>query len=136
MFGRNAKIDALKRVPLFSSCSRRELAEVAAVADEVHFASGRTLIREGAAGRELVVIVDGTVEVEREGRPVAIEGDASFFGEAALLTGAPRNATVTTTSAVRALIVTDRAFERLLEDVPSVKAKVFDALSRRRGAAD
>lgn len=136
MFTKNAKIETLKRIPLFSSCSRKELAQIAAVADEMRFAAGRTLIREGAIGREFIVIIDGTVEVERNGRPVSTAGGSTFFGEAALLTGAPRNATVTTTSATSALVLDDRAFRRLLEDVPSIQGKVLTALASRLAAAD
>jgi CRP/FNR family transcriptional regulator, cyclic AMP receptor protein len=136
VFTKNAKIETLKSVPLFAGCSRRELAEIAAVADEMHFASGRTLIRQGATGREFVVIVDGSVEVKKNGRRVPIAGDAMFFGEAALLTGAPRNATVTTTSPVRALVLTDRSFDRLLKDVPSIQRKVLVALAERLASPD
>ena len=131
MFRKDVKIGLLKRVPLFSGCSRRELGEIAAVADEMRFPAGRTLIREGATGRELFVVVDGTVEVRRQGRRLAPKGDMSVFGEAALLTGKPRNATVTTTSPVQALVITDRAFRRLLRDSPSIPGKILTSLAAR-----
>jgi CRP/FNR family cyclic AMP-dependent transcriptional regulator len=131
MFRKDAKVELLKRVPLFSECSRRELGEIAAIADEMRFPQGRTLITEGAAGREFFVIVDGTVEVRRGRRRVALEGGPSFFGEAALLTGKPRNATVTTTSPVQALVITDRAFHRLLRDSPSIQRKIIASLAAR-----
>ena len=40
MLRKNAKVDLLKRVPLFSRCSKRELQELAALADEVDAAGG------------------------------------------------------------------------------------------------
>ncbi len=55
----------------------------------------------------------------------------SFFGEAALLTGAPRNATVTTTSPVQALLITDRAFTRLLKESPQIQQKILASLAAR-----
>lgn len=131
MFRKDVKIELLKRAPLFSECSRRELGEIAAIADEMRFPAGRRLIEEGKPGREFFVVVDGDVEVTRGGRPVAIEAGSSFFGEAALLTGKPRNATVTTKTPVQALVITDRAFRRLLRDSPSIPPKLLSALAAR-----
>lgn len=131
MFAKNAKIELLKSVPLFSECSRRELGQIAGIADEIHFRAGRTLIREGRRGREFIVVVDGTVEVRRGGRRVAAESGSTFFGEAALLTGRPRNATVTTTSPVQALVIVDRAFRGLLDGSPSIARKILMSLAAR-----
>jgi CRP-like cAMP-binding protein len=131
VFTKNAKVEMLKRVPLFSDCSRRELNEVATIADEIHFPAGKALMKEGDAGKELVVVVDGTVEITRGGKRVPPKGDASFFGEAALLTGTPRNATVTTTSPVRALVITARSFGRLLTDSPGIQRKILVSLASR-----
>jgi CRP-like cAMP-binding protein len=136
VFTKNAKAQTLKSVPLFSACSKRELVEIAGVADEIRFDAGRTLIREGALGREFLVILEGTVEVRRNGRRVPLEGGSTFFGEAALLTGARRNATVTTTSPVRALVLSDRAFRLLLKDIPSIQGKILTALAERVAASD
>lgn len=131
MFTKNAKIDLLKRVPLFSDCSRRELNEIATITDEIRFPPGKALMKEGEAGKEFVVIVDGTVELHRGGKRVPLKGDASFFGETALLTGTPRNATVTTTSPVRALVITARSFGRLLTDSPGIQRKILVSLASR-----
>jgi CPA2 family monovalent cation:H+ antiporter-2 len=130
MFGKDAKVAQLRDVPLFSHCSKSELAEIAAAADELQFPPGRELITEGARGREFVVVLDGEVEVRRGGRRVPLKG-GQFFGEAALLTGAPRNATVTTTSDVTALVLTDRAFKRLLERSPAIQGKLLASLAER-----
>ena len=131
MFGKNAKIELLKRVPLFSECSKRELEYIAQIADEIGVPAGRTLIEEGKPGREFFVIAEGTVEVRRNGRKLPLRGDANYFGEMALLTGKPRNATVTTTSPVRALVITDRAFKQLLEQVRSLSPKLLSSLATR-----
>ena len=131
MFGKNAKIELLKGVPLFAECSKRELADIAQVADEMAFPAGRTLIEEGKLGREFFVIADGTVEVSRGGRKLPDRGDPNSYGEMALLSGTPRNATVTTTSPVRALVITGRAFRQLLADVPSLSPKLLASLAAR-----
>ncbi len=128
---KDAKVELMRSVPLFSGCSKRELAQIASVADELGFASGRTLIQEGKRGREFIVVLDGSVEVRKGGRKLPTRGGASFFGELALLTDKPRSATVTTTTPVRALVITDRAFRRLLVDSPSIQSKVMQSLAER-----
>jgi CRP-like cAMP-binding protein len=131
MFGKNAKIELLKKVPLFADCSIRELATIAQISDEMGFAAGRTLIEEGKVGREFFVIAEGTVEVRRGGRKLPQRGDSTSFGEMALLTGKPRSASVTTTSPVRVLVINDRAFKQLLQDVPSLAPKLLANLAAR-----
>jgi CRP/FNR family transcriptional regulator, cyclic AMP receptor protein len=131
VFTKNAKVDLLKQVPLFSDCSRRELTEIATITDEIHYPAGSALMEEGDAGKEFVVVVDGTVEVRRGGRRIPLKGGTNFFGETALLTGTPRNATVTTTSPVRALVITGRSFGRLLSDSPGIQRKILVSLAAR-----
>ena len=127
----NAKVDLIKGVPLFSQLSRRELGEVAQLADEIDFKPGKELTREGAPGREFFVLLEGSAEVRQGKRKVATLRDGDFFGEIALLTKAPRTATVTTASPVRALVVTERSFKRLLERSPQIQLKVLQALAER-----
>ena len=128
---KNTKIEMLRRVPLFSQCSRRELDEIAGAADELQLADGRELTREGARGREFFVLIDGEAEVRRKNRKIDTLGGGDFVGEMALVTGRPRNATVTTKGTVRALVITDRAFKRLLENSPTIQVKVLKALAER-----
>ena len=128
---KNAKIEMLRRVPLFSQCSRRELDEIAGLADELQLADGRELTREGARGREFFVLIDGEAEVRRKTRKIDTLSSGDFVGEMALVTGRPRNATVTTKGIVRALVITDRAFKRLLENSPTIQVKVLKALAER-----
>ena len=131
MLGKNVKIDLLKQAPLFAACSRKELAEAALIADEIDFAAGDVLIHEGKRGRQFYAIVEGTVKVTRKGRTVPIRGGADFFGEMALVTDAPTNATVTATSPVRALVIADHRFKALLAHSPAIQLKVLRSLAER-----
>ncbi len=128
---KNAKVEMLRRVPLFAQCSRKELDEIAGVADELQLADGRDLTREGERGREFFVVVDGELEVRRQAKQVATLGSGDFVGEMALITGRPRNATVTTKGTVRALVITDRAFTRLLLGSPEIQLKIMRELAER-----
>ena len=128
---KNAKVDLLQRVPLFAGCSRADLQRIASIADELDLAEGATLIREGERGREFIVVVDGTVRVSRKGRKLRDLGAGDFIGEIALVADVPRTATVTATSPVRLLVVTDRAFRDLLERTSSVSTKVLQSLGER-----
>jgi CRP-like cAMP-binding protein len=125
------KIELLKRVPLFSQCSKKELAEIAAVADEIDLNEGRELTRQGAPGREFFVLVEGQADVRRNSRKVRTLTDGDFFGEIALVTDRPRTATVVATTPVRLLVVTDRAFRHMLEESPTMQLKVMQTLADR-----
>jgi CRP-like cAMP-binding protein len=129
--GKNAKIDLLRRVPLFAASSKKELAEIASIADEVDLPEGKLLIKEGGQGREFFVLVAGTVDVIQGERTVREMGPGEFFGEIALVTKVPRSATIKATSPVRALVITDRAFRDLLERSPGIQLCVLKALAER-----
>jgi len=128
---RDSKIDLLRSVPLFAGCSKKELRQISQIADELDFKPGKTLIREGALGREFFVVIDGTAEVQRKGRKIDDAGPGDFFGEMALLTDQPRNASVVTTSEVDALIITARNFRSLMETNPLIALKVMRAVADR-----
>jgi CRP/FNR family transcriptional regulator, cyclic AMP receptor protein len=128
---KNAKLELLKRVPLFSRCSKQELSEVAMLADELDLPEGRKLATEGASGKEFVIIVEGAADVRRKGRKINTLGAGDFLGEIALIAGVPRTATVTTTEPSRVLVVTAPAFKQLLRDSPSIQLKVLEALAQR-----
>jgi CRP-like cAMP-binding protein len=129
--GRNDKVDLIAKVPLFSQCSKRELEQIASVADEIDLAEGKELMREGTSGREFFVILDGTAEVTRGGEPINTLGPGDFFGEISLISHGPRTATVATTSPVRALVITERSFHRLVDESPGIQMKVLAAAVER-----
>lgn len=131
MLRKDTKIGLLRRVPLFADCSKAELGKVAAAADELALPAGRELAKEGAPGREFVVLVEGSADVRRRGRLVNRLGKGDFLGEIALVSGRPRTATVTTTAPSRVLLLTGRDFRTLLRDTPSLQPKVLAALAKR-----
>jgi CRP/FNR family cyclic AMP-dependent transcriptional regulator len=128
---KDAKIEAIKRVPMFEACSRRELAAIASIADELDLPAGRDLTQEGARGQEFIVLIEGVVDVKRGGKVINELGPGDFAGEIALVTGRPRTATVTTRGPTRLLVLDARSFQRLLRDAPSIRSKVLEAVAAR-----
>jgi CRP-like cAMP-binding protein len=129
--GRNTKIELLRRVPLFAGCTKKELRELAARTDEIDLREGYVLMREGRPGREFVVLVEGTAKVTKDGKKLAELEAGDWVGEIALLTNVPRTATVTASSPIRVLVITDRAFKRLVETMPSIALKVLASVGDR-----
>jgi CRP/FNR family transcriptional regulator, cyclic AMP receptor protein len=128
---KDAKVELIRRAPLFERCTKRELREVAGIAAELALPAGRDLTTEGAAGREFVVLVEGSADVRRHGRRIASLGSGDFLGEISLVTGKPRIATVTTTAPSRLLVITADDFRRLMRDVPSIQTKILEAVASR-----
>jgi len=121
----------MARVPLFCRLAKGELVRIGQLADEVDLPAGKRLTKEGSRGREFFVLLEGSADVERNGRRIATMRGGDFFGEIALVTDVPRTATVTTISPVRALVITDRAFRELLRDSPAIQGKVLEAIASR-----
>ena len=128
---KDAKAELIRSLPLFADCTPSEVAEVAAIADEIDLGQGRKLTTQDADGQEFVVIIDGTADVIRGEQKLNELGAGDFFGEVALLTGEKRTASVVATSSVHALVIEGHAFRRLLEDAPDIREKVERALAER-----
>jgi CRP/FNR family cyclic AMP-dependent transcriptional regulator len=94
---KDVKVEMISHVPLFATCSKTELRKIASLADEIDLPAGTRLTKEGASGKEFVVIVKGRADVVRRGKKLRSLGNGDFLGEIALVTGTPRTATVTTT---------------------------------------
>jgi CRP-like cAMP-binding protein len=126
-----SKVDAIARVPLFAGLSKKELGQVASIADEIDLPEGKLLIREGERGREFFVLLEGEVEVSRKDEKLATRGSGDFFGEIALVSRLPRTATVRTSKPARALVIRDVDFRTVLRKTPAIAVKVLEALAER-----
>jgi CRP-like cAMP-binding protein len=126
----------LAEVPLFSALSKKELSLVARRAEDVEVSPGAILTSEGAAGHEFFVILDGTAKVSRKGRKVASLGPGAAFGELALLDRAPRNATVTAETPMELVVLGQREFVGLIDEVPGFARKLLAGMARRLRTED
>jgi CRP/FNR family cyclic AMP-dependent transcriptional regulator len=123
-------------VPLFRACSKQDVRRIAKVADPSDVGEGEVVVREGAEGRELFVIMSGEAVVTRKGRRVARLGRGDYFGELAVLQPAPRTATITATTAMEVLIVSSQSLGALLADVPLLARKLLIGMAARLQEAD
>ena len=129
--GVSATIDQLSNVPLFSGCSAKELNLIARAVKEVSHREGKVIAREGEPGIGLFVIVEGTAKVTIGGQLKTKLGPGDFFGEIALLDGGPRTATVTATSDIKLIGLTEWVFRGLLQEHPSIAMKTLQGLASR-----
>jgi CRP-like cAMP-binding protein len=127
----DARIEHLRRVPLFHECTDEELRRIGDISRIVE-APARTVVTEmGAPGDSFFFIIDGRVSVQTTvglSDPL-VPGD--FFGEMSLLDGEPRSATVTAVTDLRLLVVSRSHFWRLLNETPDLVRRILVVLSRR-----
>lgn len=129
--GKDGKIELIKKVPLFSKLSKKGLGEVAHIADELDLAKGKVMAKEGDRGREFFVLLEGEADVTKGDKSINTMHEGDFFGEIALVTKMPRTASVTATTAVRVLVITERDFASLLKHSEEVGRSVAEALAER-----
>ena len=131
LFNQDTKVKALARAPLFEGLSRKDLAQLARVTEDIEVGPGKELVREGETGQEFFVIVEGDVKITRRGKRVAQRGGGEFVGEIALLHDTPRTATVTVETPVRLFVLTRKDFRYFLDQNPRIAHKVMQALGKR-----
>jgi putative ABC transport system ATP-binding protein len=114
----------LRRIELFKTLTPRQLTDVAEKMSKRHYAAGGTIIRKGDAGKEFFLISEGEVDVIRADREVARLGPGDFFGEIALISGEPRNATVVAQNAVDTYVLGKTDFEAALATSQSFREQL------------
>ncbi|MCB1042589.1 MAG: cyclic nucleotide-binding domain-containing protein [Acidobacteria bacterium] len=113
-----------KHWPVFRTLPRQVFLDLIVAMEERSYSKGDVVVRQGDQGRELFLITEGTFEVYVDAKgqknKVARLESGDFFGEAALLTKRPRNATVVATSPTEVLILEKDQFITLVKQHPTV----------------
>jgi len=125
------KIDALSRVPLFASLSRRELEFVASRADEVETPAGKFLTTQGEPGDTFYVLLDGEARVDIDGQLRRTLEPGDFFGEISMLDRGLGTATITTTKPSRLLVMSHAQFRDAIKANDALLIKVLAAMGER-----
>jgi CRP-like cAMP-binding protein len=128
------RVDRLRGVPLFSSCTDKELTFIASRVDEVDVPAGTTLCKKGESGGDFFIILEGKAEVDAaQGKSTLGPGD--FFGEIALLDNGPRTATVRSATPMRMLVLGHAQFRDVLHQNGEIAVKILRAVTQRLRAA-
>ncbi|HUF32617.1 MAG TPA: cyclic nucleotide-binding domain-containing protein [Acidimicrobiales bacterium] len=129
-------LDHLASVPLFSACSRKDLQKVGKASDEIDVAAGKMLVDQGRIGHEFFLILEGSATVRRNDEIITELGPGAYFGELALLSREPRNASVVADTDMKVLVLGQREFSGLLDTVPGLSYKLLTIMARRLREAD
>lgn len=130
------KLELLRKVPLLAALPEAQLIDLASYLKERRFRRGEYVIYEGDEGNELFIIIEGLVKITKlneDGREKILTtlGEGEFFGELALVDGAPRSATVQTKSACIMYSLARNEFMNLLKQAPEVCLSIITVLARR-----
>ena len=124
--------ELVARVPFFHNIGAPLIAEVARLLRPRDYPAGAVIMRRGEAGDCMYFVVEGEVEVQLQSEPVYL-GPDQFFGELALLTGDPRNATVATARACTLLVLDIVDFHELLARQPELARVIREEAGKRLG---
>ena len=134
---RDAKVELLAQVPLFSGCSAKELQHISSLVDQAEIAAGDKLIAAGGTGREAFVVMEGEASITLDDEVVGTAGPGTVIGEMSLLDATlRRSATVTATAPMKVLVIGPREFDALITEHPAVLRAIAAELARRLHAAD
>jgi CRP/FNR family cyclic AMP-dependent transcriptional regulator len=127
----DSKLEALKRAPLFSALTPKELKFVASRTDEVSVPAGRQLTRQGHPSDSFYVLLEGEVTVEVDGKKRSTLKAGDFFGEISMLDRGVGTATVVTRTPVRMMVMSHVQFRDAIKTSDALLVKVLSAMGAR-----
>jgi CRP/FNR family transcriptional regulator, cyclic AMP receptor protein len=129
------EFEVLRRVPFFAEIEPSKLKLLAFMSERAGFDDGKVLFRQGDPGDAAYLILDGQAEVVLESPTgpvtVATLGGNELVGEMAILTGAPRNATVRAKGRLIALRIAKDPFMRMVREFPNMAVSIMQELAHR-----
>ncbi|MGH9831335.1 MAG: cyclic nucleotide-binding domain-containing protein, partial [Blastocatellia bacterium] len=126
----------LRKMPLFSACTKRELRALAVLGTPVPIGAGQKITVAGEPGLEWFVVLSGRANCTVLDREVATFGPGDFFGELSLIDGRTRTASVIAQTPMQLLDFDRNEFGRVLEVAPSVVRKILTTVVCRLREAD
>jgi CRP/FNR family cyclic AMP-dependent transcriptional regulator len=127
--------EVLRRVPFFAEIEPAKLKLLAFMSERVSFDDGKILCRQGDPGDAAYLIIDGEVDIVLEGPAgpitVATLGANEIVGDMAILTGAPRAATMRAKGRLVALRIAKDPFMRMVREFPNMAVSIMQELAHR-----
>ena len=126
------KIAFLRGSDFFATLPLEELYHVALSVQEESVRAGDSVIREGSIGDKMYIVVNGELEVRKEGGPkLAMLGEKQVFGDMALLDDEPRSASVLAQTDAHLLSLQRASLERILRRYSSIAFSMMRILTQR-----
>ncbi len=130
LFKKNPQIDPILTT-LSDSFNEHELATLGTFGTVINLQAKSVLAKEGAVGKEAVVVISGEAKVVRDDKTIATVSSGSILGEGSLITGEARNASLIAETDLKVSVLNRREFNSWLAACPRVEAQVRElALSR------
>lgn len=132
------KVEFLSKIPLFESCSEKNVRSIADQTRTRKFAAGDEIIAEGSQKTMgFYIILEGEAKVTRGEHHLGDYGPGDYFGEIALLLDdSPRTATVAAVTDITVLALARWDFKALLKTNPEIGVEVMGVLAQRLAATD
>lgn len=124
-------IQILKAIPFFAQLADEDLQAIAEKVQMQYFGPGQVVFEQGDYGEEMYIIKRGKVEIVRDFGVIAELSDHAFFGEMALVSEEPRNATIKAVTEVEVLVLKKDDFRELLETKPAIATEVSYEVVKR-----
>lgn len=125
----------LRRSPLLAKLTDEELASLLALTNERFFDDGDLLTKAGSnASLGMWIIIEGTVNVSRDGNVLTTLGPGDHVGEMAIMSNMPRSADVIAVGPVRTLQLARWDLRGLVADHPDIALSIMDAMAARLAA--
>ena len=125
------RVVILKSVNIFEGTPDFALASVAGIVEEVEVIAGETLIHEGAIEDSMYIVLEGEVQVHRQGKPIIDLGPGRSVGELAVLDPEPRSASVSAVTDSYLFRIDKEPFDEVMADHPEIAQGVIKALCQR-----
>lgn len=125
MFRKSPTTTNLRSFSFAESATDAELARLETLSTTVDVPAGRTLMRQGDFGSEVLLLVAGELMVERDGEAVAVVTPGAAVGEQAILLNAPRNATVRAATDATVIAMTRSEFNTVLDECPNIARNIL-----------
>lgn len=135
------RMEALRKVELFSTFHEDELQAIAEKLVYAPFAKGDVITQQGAVAHWLYMLVEGEADVflevpDQDRRKLSTLLPGNFFGEMGLMTGAPRTATVIAATDVECYQLDKASFQEVLQNRPQLAEEISRILVSRRYGLD
>lgn len=124
-------LTTLHHVPMFVTCSKKDLKRIHLKSAEKNFKAGDTISNEGDTASEAYILLKGVVDVRKKNKKIATLGAGNILGELALLDNGPRTATLVCSTDCETLAISRKSFHKLLLEIPTLSVKILHGLASR-----